>query len=352
VTKTVLRDKIDYLNSLRGIAVLMVIFTHAGLYIKTSLLGENTRSIIADASRGVQLFYILSAFTLFYSLHSRISEDKNTWRDFFIRRFFRIAPLWWLSIAAFLYIRSQYSFSWSTILTNVFFIHGFHPQQINSIVVGGWSIAVEMNFYLLVPIFWKLCKDLKSTVIVFFWIYLATRILTLYLAPMNPGFSDSLWREYLFYYLPHQLPVFLFGFMLFHIVIRKDRHMTPTAWIHAAAFLLVVFSFHKDWFMGQCAILFPLVWIVSQAPQVKLWNNRFLQYLGKISFGLYLVHFGAVLIVNELGILSWIPHPLTQFLVGWILVSTIATGIATLTYRLFEKPGIAYGNRLIERLER
>jgi peptidoglycan/LPS O-acetylase OafA/YrhL len=351
VSTIVLRDKIDYLNSLRGIAVLMVIFTHAGLYIQTSLLDSNTRSIIADASRGVQLFYILSAFTLFYSIYSRKGADTRQWRDFFVRRLFRIAPLWWLSIMAFIYIRSQYTFSWSAILSNVFFIHGFNPKYINSIVVGGWSIAVEMNFYLLVPLFYKLCKDLNRTLISFTWIYVAMRLISFAMATANPGVSTTIWAEYLFYYLPHQLPVFFFGFMLFHIIIRKDTKLSPVAIVHAAIFLLLCYSFSKDWFMGQCAMLFPLVWMVSKAPHVKLWNNKVLQYLGKISFGLYLVHFGAVLLVKESGVLAYITQPHLQFATGWLLVTALATGIATLTYRLVEKPCIALGNKLIERLE-
>ena len=349
--KANLRDKIGYLNSLRGVAVLMVIFTHAGLYVKSALLGDGVRSVIADASRGVQLFYILSAFTLFYSLHMRSGEDKSRWTDFFIRRLFRIAPLWWVSLGAYLLLRNEFHFSWKNIVCNIFFVHGFHPQYINSIVVGGWSIAVEMNFYLLIPLFYKLCSNSSKTIIWMFWIYLASNLFCLWLGTWQVGYSEQVWKEFVFFFLPHQLPVFFFGFLLFHMVIRKDTQLTPSAWIHATLFILLIFSFHKDWFVSQCALLLPLVWIVSKAPQVPLWNNKVLQYLGKISFSLYLVHFAAVLIVRKSDILAMIPYPTVQFLVGFGFVSIVATGLASLTFHFVEKPGIRLGNRLIEFLE-
>jgi len=350
-TKANLRGKIGYLNSLRGVAVLMVIFTHAGLYVKSALLGDGIRGVIADASRGVQLFYILSAFTLFYSLYVRSCEDKSRWKDFFIRRFFRIAPLWWTSIVVYLFLRNEFHFSWSNILCNFLFIHGFHPQYINSIVVGGWSIAVEMNFYLLIPLFYKLCSNTSRTIVWFFWVYLALSLFSNWAGTWQVGYSEQVWKEFVFFFLPHQLPVFFLGFLLFHLVIRRDTKMSIAAWIHATAFILLVFSFHKDWFMSQCALLFPLVWMVASAPHIHLWNNRVLQYLGKISFSLYLVHFAAVLVVRKSGILALIPHPTLQFFIGFLFVSTIATGIASLTYRYIERPGIQFGNRLIDWME-
>lgn len=349
MAKAELRNKLDYINSLRGIAVLLVVFTHAGLYVKTSLLGEGLRSVIADASRGVQLFYLLSAFTLFYSLNARKSEDGHRWLDFFLRRLFRIGPLWWISIVGFLYLRSQYQFSWSNILSNAFFIHGFNPKYINSIVLGGWSIAVEMTFYLLIPLFYKLCSNLNRTVICFFWIYLAGRVTTWFLGVHYP--MTQQWKEFLFYYLPNQLPVFLLGFALFHIIIRKDTEMRSSGLVHLALFILLAFSFWRDWFITQCVLLFPMVWIVSATTRFPLWNNRVLQYIGKISFSLYLVHFSAIQLVNHLGWLAHIPYPRLQFAMGYLLICLIAIAFSSITYALIEKPGMKMGGFLVDRLD-
>lgn len=308
------------------------------------------KGVIADASRGVQLFYVLSAFTLFYSLNARKSEDGHRWIDFFIRRLFRIGPLWWLSIFGYLYLRSQYHFSITNILCNIFFIQGFNPLYINSIVTGGWSIAVEMTFYLMIPAFYKICSNLNRTAICFFWIYLAGRITTFVLktthSPISPVFKD-----FLFYYLPNQLPIFLFGFALFHIIIRKDTKLQVSGLLHIAMFILLAFSFWRDWFTTQCALIFPMVWIVSAAPQIPIWNNRILQYVGKISFSLYLVHFSAIQLVKSMGWLDAYTNPWIHFASRYLLITLIAIVFSTITYYLVEKPGISLGNKFVDLLD-
>jgi len=344
--------KLDYLDSLRGIAVMMVIFTHAGLYVDTSGLPDILRHLISFASRGVQLFYILSAFTLFYSLDRRSTSDAHRWGDFFIRRLFRIGPLWWLSVIAFLFLRNQYTFSSPNIVSNLFFVHGFHPQYINSIVVGGWSIAVEMVFYLLVPFCYFIFTSTQRTLIGIFWIYAGSRALIGILRHVDSGFSEQIWNEYLFYFLPNQLPVFLTGFLLFHLIIRKDELVNAMGYIHLVATLFLCYILYPDWFHSQNFLLVPFVWIVSRAPRFPLWNNALLQYLGKVSFSLYLVHFGAVMIVRYMDFLPSIPSPSLRFGIGFLVVASIATGIATLTWNGIEKPGQKLGSWIIRKWDR
>ena len=42
--------------------------------------------------------------------------------------------------------------AWWHVLLTALFLHGWHPETINTVVPGGWSIAVEMSFYLFVPL--------------------------------------------------------------------------------------------------------------------------------------------------------------------------------------------------------
>jgi peptidoglycan/LPS O-acetylase OafA/YrhL len=74
--------------------------------------------------------------------------------NFYIRRLFRIVPLFWLGliIYAFPTYWSFSSFQWEPILYTAFFINGWSPDYFNRVVPGGWSIAVEMNFYFIFPL--------------------------------------------------------------------------------------------------------------------------------------------------------------------------------------------------------
>lgn len=90
--------KYDYIDALRGWAILGVVLTHCN-YQQLPSIGVN---IMKSGGNGVQLFFVVSACTLWLSLTARKSE-KGFISNFFIRRIFRIAPLYYLAIIYYLF---------------------------------------------------------------------------------------------------------------------------------------------------------------------------------------------------------------------------------------------------------
>ena len=154
--------KLEYITILRGLAILAVLMVHVEQQSSgVAYLHPYIISIIENGSRGVQLFYILSAFTLFRSFKLRSTTESSPIKNYFIRRFFRIAPLYYLAIIYYLWQDGTGPRYWlgnapkitnSNIISNVFFLHGLNPYWITSLVPGGWSVTVEVMFYLCVPI--------------------------------------------------------------------------------------------------------------------------------------------------------------------------------------------------------
>ena len=165
------KKRFEFVDALRGLAILGVIIVHSGQQI--SNLPSWFKSITQNGARGVQLFYIVSAFTLYYSLkYVRVSE-KRLYLNFFIRRFFRIAPLFYVAIIFFLwkdgfgprhFLGDAPSITLSNILSTFFFVNGVNPYWITSIVPGGWSIAVEMTFYATLPFIFNKIKTLTQAI--------------------------------------------------------------------------------------------------------------------------------------------------------------------------------------------
>ena len=92
-----------YIDALRGLAIIGVVISHCSLYGSNILYPSFFSSILANGARGVQLFYIASAFTLFLSLHNRYNKEEKAFKNFFIRRFFRIAPLYYIGVCYYLW---------------------------------------------------------------------------------------------------------------------------------------------------------------------------------------------------------------------------------------------------------
>ena len=137
--------KLKYIDALRGLAILGVVVVNTASY-GHSKYPELIQALINQGERGVQLFFVVSAFTLFLSYHHRLDQGTTATRNFFLRRFFRIAPLYYLAILYFLWQDGFGPRYWLgdepfvtpwNILSNFLFMHGIHPSWITSVVPGG-----------------------------------------------------------------------------------------------------------------------------------------------------------------------------------------------------------------------
>lgn len=96
--------RLNYITVLRALAILMVLTVHIGQQnTKSRLMHPFINTIISNGARGVQLFYILSAFILYSSYKYHQSKDRYPVLSFYLRRFFRIAPLFYLAVIFYLW---------------------------------------------------------------------------------------------------------------------------------------------------------------------------------------------------------------------------------------------------------
>src|SRR5262249_28116001 len=122
--------------------------------------------ICRGAGVGVQLFFVVSALSLTLSWQARQPSNIGDVRDYLLRRFFRVAPMFYFGICLYLAL-----FGWrprefvpevigvpDVALTAVF-LHGWWPTALNSVVPGGWSVACEAMFYLMLPGFMLLVRS-------------------------------------------------------------------------------------------------------------------------------------------------------------------------------------------------
>lgn len=152
------------IHGLRGIAAISVVLYHLK-HIAGIDLPAFFSFISRDFGYSVHLFYIVSAFSLMYSTEDRVG--KGDWvYEYFVKRFFRIAPLFYFMIAFELcrqLTHGKISSSLTDIFLNVTFTFGFVP--FSGFVWGGWSVGVEMIFYVVFPVLLLLARDQKSTLI-------------------------------------------------------------------------------------------------------------------------------------------------------------------------------------------
>jgi exopolysaccharide production protein ExoZ len=353
-------ERLGYIDALRGYAIVGVIVVHVAQYVPDLEWPLDVWAV--EGARGVQLFFVASALALMFSWHARAGGLPA----FYIRRIFRIAPMFWLAIALFLALyglgprgSAPQGISWPHIVTTAAFVHGFHPETISSIVPGGSTIAVEMTFYAVFPLLAAALRSWQRAALALGvalcaagLLYPATIEIFRHLAPHA---DDDLLKAFSYSWFPTQLPAFLVGLLVFHL--SRDYHgavarrMLGTCLAVALAIPIVM-----PLITGSMKILFVvytldfglLAFCLAQGAGPILVNAP-IRYLGTISYSAYFWHFAVLWALGVLGLAQfdhdgaskW-PH----FVALLAAVTAPTVALSSLTYRFFEAPMIRVGRKV------
>lgn len=328
--------RLGSLDTLRGVAILLVILFHVAGHFPS--FAPRSGVVAAVENQGVQLFFLVSAFTMSVMWAARSGEDRPALK-FYIRRICRIAPLYWLAIIGYfgLFGRSASGFA---LAANALLAHGLFPSAINNVVPGGWSIGVEMAFYAIFPLVallpsrWLLAAGLA-------W-YLACGIGVE--AVLLGGHADPLGVYYTAF---TQLPVFLCGMYVFHLL-RSPAAAAPLAsagvaatWLAAALLLRDVGLPGRPLFWAGIALMAAAMWAVLRFEL----SAKPLQLLGRLSYSMYLLHYAVIVLLADLAPRLWYPVA--------VVAVTAATGaLSFLSFRTFETGSQQLGRHLVARLGR
>lgn len=357
-------SKFAYIDIVRGLAVLMVIMVHVGNATDLTMFPKSLQSFIVAGRYGVQLFFIASAFTIFLSFKNRAGKEAAPVRNFFIRRVFRIAPLYILALVYYLWQNGTGPNFWSggrdinatAVLLNVTFTHGFNPYYVNSVVPGGWSIAVEMAFYALVPFLFTRVKSLNGAInllsATLIFKAVADYTVSRYFA-IPEGF---LFTQYLDFYLPAQLPVFAMGIMFYFLTSEGSKRVSGTAATLLFGVLVVEYFTHRVGINNHIMIAGGLTLLVYGMRNLTLNNfvTKTIAYIGNVSFSMYLVHFAVIYAIEK-----YIPFPPAEtrlmvavtFVSFYALIVILSTAMSVLTFRAIEQPSQQLGKALINFLD-
>ncbi|HEV2457416.1 MAG TPA: acyltransferase [Ktedonobacterales bacterium] len=166
-------QEIRSLDGLRAIAALLVVLYHAFAFsvstIRVSLGPINLYPAWNYGRTGVQLFFVLSGFLLFlpYARAILLGQQLPAARKFYQRRILRIVPAYWVCLSILVLINLPTylnAVGLADVLTHVVFLHNLIPSFDSSIQGPFWTMAVETQYYLLLPaIAWLIARFVADT---------------------------------------------------------------------------------------------------------------------------------------------------------------------------------------------
>lgn len=351
----------DFIDSLRGIAALSVLTVHLGRLTTPSIEAPAWIFPLTDiGGTGVLLFFVLSAFTLSLSMKSR-RDEANPLRNYFIRRFFRIAPLFYVVMIA-TYFRDIYVFGvwqpWSEVLKSMFFVLNFFPGSEQGFVWASWTIGAEMAFYAIFPLVFMLSRGLRSSLLVLLLSFLIRWVWKLFIFnKMGAAEAAAFYSTSIIHHLPH----FIMGIVTYHVYeatkhVRLNRIacFTFLLALPALIFTLIAYKVINYYILDDrstsCSLLFSIIIIgVSQLP-LKAIVNRFTIYVGKISYSVYLIHANVIYFAGSKisSLLGGYDHSGWKYALCLVCVLSITLALSAFSYVIIEKNGNRLGRNFID----
>lgn len=349
------------IHGLRGIAALAVVLFHL-VHIANIKVPVPFIFIAGDFGKGVHLFFLLSAFSLMHSTEHTL--HRPTWMtEYFVKRFFRIAPLFYCILAGMVIwpsIKAHYlAVNPQVLLLNLTFTFGFAPWA--GIVLAGWTVGVEMIFYAILPVLLLTVRSSKGTLVLvlasLLISYASRSVLHVHFQHTASLYGDN-WAYYSF---TPNLCFFALGIYAFRIAADGEWNI-PAMRLGVSAFatcliLALLFGGRYNgwrpdillWGFGFAALA---LW---QSKWPSRWcANKFFEYVGERSYSVYLLHPVVIIILRKplqslYGMLTPSIGAYAYFACAGLVLLTLLV-FSEASYRLVEIPGIRYGQRINARI--
>jgi exopolysaccharide production protein ExoZ len=316
-------------HSLRFLASFVVVISHS-----FNVLDIDKTISVGDA--GVDVFFVISGIVIGLS-----TKDGASPLSFFVRRFIRIMPLYWIALLAFVGFR--YS-EWQVTPTADDFIRSFFliPKFGTGwfpLVFQAWTLSFEFMFYIFFGTILAIAKKNVSFICSITLISLAVAKIPV---PFGQGayFDTQLCAE------------FVFGLGLAQHVNSKP---TRYAWLGIACCAIAVFTLFNNRYGDVDRVIqwgIPSAILVFGVMQFEGWSflrNRYFEILGSSSYAIYLFHITSMVWLRERAAtlfgVDLRQHPAISLavLVAWAIAS------GTAVHLIIERPMLGALRRAIPR---
>lgn len=349
--------RFDTIQVLRGVAALLVVIDHCGQYVfgDLKIAGIDLDATLDDIGiLGVQIFFVISGFIMVVTNAERFGSTRSA-AAFFLRRLYRIAPLYYLATALMIYLfwnSGDTDVTARDIATSYAFVAHYadiEAQGYFPVLGVGWTLNYEMFFYLLFAISLMLRRRMGTAACMLAIVLL---ILSGYIA-RTTGHTLPQRSAVLFYTDPVML-LFVFGMAigLTHVYrpiqgVPSSDNLLAHGLIAGAVVLLILknavdtdIRTALDYAVTTLAVIAVFVSSIQKTLSFAPLISGLL-LVGDFSYSLYLTHSIVIFGYDNL-FPDRSPSPAIDLPV--LLLLSFAVGWAT--YRLIEQPIARFGARI------
>ncbi|MCX7421183.1 MAG: acyltransferase [Planctomycetia bacterium] len=350
-----------FVDGLRGFAALAIVLFHVWWYEPAPYPALESALFLDDVllrlRGGVQVLLVISGFVIAYTLRNLWVTPKEI-VSFVGRRIVRLFPAYWAAIGIVILADAACSrfgglpapFDEHVTAARVFAHMAFLQEVFDHepLSAGMWTVCIEMQFYVVAVLGWWLAQRMVP------------RPDSAHPRPSMSGLlltfapwalaSLFVWRrqESMEPWVTHFLCIFFLGMMTWWTLDRTVSVCSFATTVAVMAAQLVV-----DWQTANAiAIATSLaIFVAGQMERLHLWLDwRWLQYLGRISYSLYLIHYSISHLVIQVGWKFCGNAPTSAQACGILLLSVVVSIAAGhLLYLTVEAPSVRWAARMKHR---
>lgn len=349
-----------FLDALRGLSAFTVVMFHFYINLVPFLqnpLPSELCTLLRFFKYNVMIFFVLSGFVIAYSLKDAVVTGSY-YVNFIFRRFIRLDPPYWCIILLTLGMAfiSQYFFKATSLNTipsiPVLVSHFFYLQEFlehEHFILVSWTLCYEVQFYLyFVGILWLhqswtknvLSRTLQSQTFLSLLLFLPCLIPVgqkYEMIPLIPGLFSNLFYS------------FLSGVV---ICWKMEGKLNRGLFWGYTLFLGFFCALPLNMEGTYCFFIFLTIYALAKYNKLSWTGGPILQYLGQISYSLYLIHFlvgsrAQALMLRILGLELSLWQGFVVFSLS-ILISIVA---AHIFYLFVEKPCLKWSQQFKDRKE-
>lgn len=284
-------EQITFTRFLAALSIVIFHFGQETFFYQNDYIGF----LSSSANLGVSYFYLLSGFIMIIAYFNK--KEVST-IEYYQNRLARVYPTYLFALI-FFFIINHFYIDLKALILNLFTLQSWVPGKVLSYNVPGWSISVEMFFFLCFPFLLKLYKSKINPKIYFtgiLLIWISTQVLTNYIVRFGDFdlIHNQRLREFIYYNPIMHINEFLIGNAagIFFIKNIKPKNYDISILITVMLLILTIRFIGLEFHNGLLAVLFvPLIILICANTGVitKIFNHKILVYLGSVSYSLYII---------------------------------------------------------------
>lgn len=337
--------RIEQLTFTRFIAAILIVIFHYGKNVNL-FYNQYTSFIFNQANVGVSYFFVLSGFVMIIAYGNK---KKINFFNYLKNRLARIYPVYLLAIIIILSLNLFKNINIYDLFLNIFMLQSWVPEKALTLNFPGWSLSVELFFYVSFPILYNLFYSNKSLKKITLWIvvfWLVSQIFYHLIINEKIQFFCYSIKDIKYYPLMH-FNEFLVGNLAGLFFIKKLKNKTKNYIFFIISTLIVLLFLLKNkiglnYHNGILSVIFiPLIILLSLSNDklTRLISKKFFVFLGEISFGIYILQVPVWLIFSDYRMNKYFGlDKETNFTESFLIRTIILIIFSSLSYLFFEKP--------------